>query len=222
MKRIVSAVVFVMAAAGMVFGQAADTRKPSAGTPPTQDTEATLMKMERDAAAALMKRDVAGFGAIFADNATFHRPGRGGSDEGATARGRRVQRAGDSIPTEISDLKVRVFGESAVATYTTTDKGKYKDRDISGRYRWIDVFSPPQRQVANRGRSGHPDSVRTDGTTPMTIGSQQHTRFGAGCGPRRNPGGKSRAVRTTAICAMFARRSAVGRANRGWCRGGCP
>jgi len=42
--------------------------------------------------------------------------------------------------TEISDMKVRVFGESAIATYSTTDKGKYKDRDISGRYRWIDVF----------------------------------------------------------------------------------
>jgi ketosteroid isomerase-like protein len=42
--------------------------------------------------------------------------------------------------TEISDFKVHVFGETAVAIYATTDKGKYKDRDISGRYRWTDVF----------------------------------------------------------------------------------
>ena len=42
--------------------------------------------------------------------------------------------------TVISDMKVRVFGESAVATYTTTDKGKSKGRDISGRYRWTDTF----------------------------------------------------------------------------------
>jgi len=33
-----------------------------------------------------------------------------------------------------------VFGETAVVSYATTDKGKYKDRDISGRYRWMDVF----------------------------------------------------------------------------------
>ena len=139
MKRIVSVVVFVMAAAGMVFGQAADTRKPSAGTPPTQDTEATLMKMERDAAAALMKRDVAGFGAIFADDATFTGP------DGAVQTKAQLLadvKSGALViqSTVISDFKVHVFGESAVATYATTDKGKYKDRDVSGRYRWTDVF----------------------------------------------------------------------------------
>jgi ketosteroid isomerase-like protein len=140
MKRIVSVVVFVAAAAGMVFAQATDTRKPSGGTrPPTQDTEATLMKMERDAAAALVKRDLAGFGAIFADDATFTGPD--GAVQTKAQLLADVKSGALAIQsTEISDLKVHVFGESAVATYATTDKGKYKDRDISGRYRWTDVF----------------------------------------------------------------------------------
>jgi hypothetical protein len=42
--------------------------------------------------------------------------------------------------SEISDMKVRVYGTAAVATYSTPDKGKYKGKDIGGRYRWTDMF----------------------------------------------------------------------------------
>ena len=140
MKRIMAIVVFVVAAAGLAFAQAPDTKKPSTGTrTPAQDTEATLAKMERDAAAALMKRDVAGFAAIFADDATFTGPD--GAVQTKAQLVADIKSGALTIQsTEISDLKIRVLGESAVATYATTDKGKYKDRDISGRYRWTDVF----------------------------------------------------------------------------------
>jgi ketosteroid isomerase-like protein len=37
-------------------------------------------------------------------------------------------------------MKVRVYGDMAVATYGSTDKGSYKGKDISGRFRWTDVF----------------------------------------------------------------------------------
>jgi len=37
-------------------------------------------------------------------------------------------------------MAVRVYGETAVVTYRSTDKGMYKDMDISGQYRWTDVF----------------------------------------------------------------------------------
>ena len=39
-----------------------------------------------------------------------------------------------------NDMKVRVHGDTAIVTYGTTDKGAYKGRDISGHYRWTDVF----------------------------------------------------------------------------------
>jgi hypothetical protein len=140
MKRMATVVVLVVAAAGMVFAQAADTKKPSTGThTPGQDTEATLMKMERDAATALTKGDLAGFGGIFADDATLVGPD-GAVQTKAQLLADVKSGALKIQSTEISDLKVRVFGESAIATYGTNDKGKDKERDITGRYRWTDVF----------------------------------------------------------------------------------
>jgi ketosteroid isomerase-like protein len=35
---------------------------------------------------------------------------------------------------------VRVYGDTAVVTYRSTDKGNYKGQDISGQVRWTDVF----------------------------------------------------------------------------------
>jgi Ketosteroid isomerase homolog len=38
------------------------------------------------------------------------------------------------------DMKVQVHGDTAVVTYRSTDKGNYKGNDLSGQYRWTDVF----------------------------------------------------------------------------------
>jgi ketosteroid isomerase-like protein len=42
--------------------------------------------------------------------------------------------------SDIADMKVHLHGDAALVTYSTTDKGKYKGQDISGRFRWTDVF----------------------------------------------------------------------------------
>jgi len=140
MKRIATVVVLVVAVAGMVFAQAAGAKKPSTGTQTSSHgTEATLERMERDAATALMKGDLAGFGGVFADDATLVGP-----DGGVQTKTQLLADVKSGTlkiqSTEISNLKIRVFGESAIASYETNDKGKYKDRDISGHYRWTDVF----------------------------------------------------------------------------------
>ena len=136
MRRFAMLSAFVLAASALVLAQAPEAKN---ALPPTQDTEAVLMKMERDAAAALTKRDLAAFGGVLSDDAVVTGP------DGAVQT--KAQLLGDiksgSLVIEstvISDMKVRVFGEAAVVTYTTTDKGKYKGRDISGRYRWTDTF----------------------------------------------------------------------------------
>ena len=136
MRRFAALGACVLAASALVSAQAPEARRD---LPPTQDTEAVLMKMERDAAAALAKRDLAGFGSVLSEDAVLTAP------DGAVQT--KAQLLGDlksgNLVIEssvISDMKVRVFGEAAVATYTTTDKGKYKGRDISGRYRWTDTF----------------------------------------------------------------------------------
>ena len=81
---------------------------------------------------------MAGFGSILADDATVTGPD--GMVQTKAQLLADIKSGTLSIQsTDISDLKVRVFGQSAV-TYMTTDKGQYKDRDISRRYRWTDVF----------------------------------------------------------------------------------
>ena len=40
-----------------------------------------------------------------------------------------------------SDMKVQVSDpDMAVVVYRSNDKGTYKGKDISGEYRWLDVF----------------------------------------------------------------------------------
>lgn len=41
---------------------------------------------------------------------------------------------------ELSELKVHVYGDTAVAAGTSTVKGTYKGQDISGKYRFTDVW----------------------------------------------------------------------------------
>lgn len=136
MRRFATLGAFVLAASALVSAQAPEART---ALPPLQDTEAVLTKIERDAAAALTKKDFAAFAGVFSEDAVFTGP------DGAVQTKAQLLadlKSGSLVieSTVISDMKVRVFGEAAVVTYTTTDKGKYKGRDISGRYRWTDTF----------------------------------------------------------------------------------
>jgi len=42
---------------------------------------------------------------------------------------------------KVDDMKVQVYGNTAVAVYSANGKGKYKDTDISGQNRWTDTFT---------------------------------------------------------------------------------
>jgi len=138
MRRSVALAAIVLAAFAIVSAQAPETKKPAPAAA-SGGTEALLMKMERDATAALLKKDVAGFAGIFAEDAVLVGP-----DGAAQTKAQLLADVKSGAlalqSSEISDLKVKVYGESAVASYTTTDKGTYKGRDISGKYRWTDTF----------------------------------------------------------------------------------
>jgi ketosteroid isomerase-like protein len=134
-------VALVVAIPVAAAAQTPDTKQqPAAAAKPAGgDVEQALMKIERDAAAALLKKDVASFGRVFADDASLTSP-----DGTVQTKAQLLAdvKSGDLVleSTDISDMKVHAYGESAVVTYATTDKGKYKGQDISGRYRWTDVF----------------------------------------------------------------------------------
>jgi len=142
MKRL--AVVLALAILGTPLALARGQEKKSAPPPPppkaaASGVEQTLAKMEDDALAALIKRDVAAFGKIFADDAVVATP-----DGTLQTKAQLLAdvKSGDLVieSSSISDMKIKVYGDSAVATYITNDKGKYKGQDITGRYRWTDVF----------------------------------------------------------------------------------
>jgi hypothetical protein len=62
--------------------------------------------------------------------------------------------------SKYADMKVQAAdADMAVVTYRSTDKGTYKDKDISGDYRWIDVFAK---------RGGHWQVVVSQGTRIAT------------------------------------------------------
>ena len=132
-------VALVVAAAPVASAQTPDSKQKPAAAAPAGDVEQTLMKLEREATAALIKRDAAGFGRIFAEDAVLTSP-----DGTVQTKAQLLAdvKSGSLVleSSDIADMKVHVHGEAALVTYATTDKGKYKGQDISGRYRWTDVF----------------------------------------------------------------------------------
>ena len=141
MKHMAFVLALVVTAAPLASGQTSDKKSPPAVASKSADAsvEQTLTKIEHDALAAILKRDVAAFGKVFADEAVLTTP-----DGSLQTKAQLLAdlKSGDLVleSSTISDMKVRAYGDAAVVTYITTDKGKYKKQDISGRYRWTDVF----------------------------------------------------------------------------------
>ena len=141
MKHMPLILVLVIAATPLAYGQTPDKKPapPAASKPAESSAERTLMKIEQDALAAFLKRDVAAFGKFFADSAVVTTP-----DGNLQTKAQLLAdlKSGDLAmeSSSIADMQVRVHGDAAVVTYITTDKGKYKGQDISGRFRWTDTF----------------------------------------------------------------------------------
>ena len=141
MKRILVIAMLALAACSAALAQGMSVEKQ-------------LMKFEQDLVAALVRGDTALWERSLADSFVFTAP------DGATQDKAQVL---SDVKTGVlkmesstnDDMKVRVFGHAAVVTYRSTDKGTYQGRDISGQYRWTDVFVK---------RNGRWQLVSTQGT----------------------------------------------------------
>ena len=125
MQRILAvtltAAAVVVASAGPVGAQAASSAA----------VEEQIKKIEKDRAAAVTQADVAALDAITSDDYTMiNRNGRL-MDKAQTMSGIKT---GDIKITsnEVSDLKVRVYGDTAVVTGRSETKGTVGGRDVSG------------------------------------------------------------------------------------------
>jgi ketosteroid isomerase-like protein len=97
------------------------------------------MQMERDWAKAMMSGDNATMDRIIASDWVLTDP-MGHRTSRAEAVGDLRSGALKFESTVPLDMEVRVFGDTALVSGRTRDKGTFKGQDISGDYRFTDVF----------------------------------------------------------------------------------
>ena len=105
----------------------------------TADAKQEVLKLEEELGAAILRSDTAKLGHILADEWEVIIPtGEVWTKETALMLLKTGILAVES--GENSDVKVRVYGDTAVVTGRGISKGKYKGVDYSSDERWTDVF----------------------------------------------------------------------------------
>lgn len=127
MKSLFLAVAFMMLFGTLAYGQ-------------KMTTEQTLMKMEQEMADAILKGDTSVWDKYSDAKSVFTDPTGMMMNK---AQSMAMFKSGDLKfeSMKMDNMKVQMFGNTAIVTYTSMDKGTYKGRDISGEYRWTDVFT---------------------------------------------------------------------------------
>jgi len=101
--------------------------------------ERSVIQIEQELVKGLIAGDASVFERHLADTYIFTAPDGMVSDKAQTisdikSRNLKFQ------SSKLEDMKVQAYGDTAVATYGSTDQGSYKGKDISGHFRWTDVF----------------------------------------------------------------------------------
>jgi ketosteroid isomerase-like protein len=130
MRNMLAIAVLCLLSLSLATGQNAST---------TGKVEDQIKKLELDWAQATIKDGVAAVDQYEADDIVSTDPSGRVTDK---AQDKKDFSSGDLKfqSLETSDLKVRVYGNTAVATGTSTLKGTYKGQDISGTYRFTDTW----------------------------------------------------------------------------------
>ena len=105
----------------------------------TGNVEQELIKLEKELADAWVKRNVAFFDRVIADDFTWTAPYGIVSTK---AQSLATLKSGEDVVNSwvVDEMKVRVYGDAAVATGRSTIKETYKGEDVSGQYRWTDTW----------------------------------------------------------------------------------
>jgi ketosteroid isomerase-like protein len=104
----------------------------------TSKVEDQIKKLEQDWAQAAIKDGVAAVDQYEADDIMSTDPNGRVTDKAQDKKDNSGDLKFQSI--ELSDLKIHVYGNTAVVGGTETLKGTYKEQDISGKYRYTDVW----------------------------------------------------------------------------------
>jgi ketosteroid isomerase-like protein len=106
---------------------------------PKEGAEKAVLRIEKEMLDALLKGDASASERYLAETYIFTGP-----DGMVTNKAQNVAdlKSGDLKfqSATLDDAKVNVYGDTAIVTFASDDKGTYKGKDISGKTRWTDVF----------------------------------------------------------------------------------
>src|SRR6266513_526581 len=106
----------------------------------TADVEATIKKIEQELTDTIVKSDTSAFEKYLASD--YLGIGPDGVTQNKSELIADIKSGTLKLESSnLSDIKVQVSSpDMAVAVYRTDDKGTYKGKEITGQYRWLDVF----------------------------------------------------------------------------------
>jgi ketosteroid isomerase-like protein len=128
--------IITLALAMPVLTRAADTNSPAASS---ATDKAAIIKMEKDWAVAFVKKDTAKMLSLGSPDCWF----TSSAGEVVTLEdfvGDVKSGAYTVRSMHIDDLKVRLYGDTAVVLGLETEKSRYKGQDSSGQYRYTDTW----------------------------------------------------------------------------------
>jgi ketosteroid isomerase-like protein len=130
MRNMLAIAVLCLLSVSLAVGQKASS---------TNKVEDQIKKLEQDWAQGIMKDGAGAVDQYEADDIVSTDPSGRVTDK---AQDKKDLSSGDLKfqSLESSDVKVRVYGDTAVATGTSTVKGTYKGQDISATYRFTDTW----------------------------------------------------------------------------------
>src|ERR1700719_1651963 len=126
MKNVLAIAFFCLFSLSLAAGQEASK---------TSSVEDQIKKQEQNWAQATVKEGAAAVDQYEADDIIDTDPSGRVTDKTNLSSGDLKFQS-----VELSELKVHVYGDTAVAAGTSTVKGTYKGQDISGKYRFTDVW----------------------------------------------------------------------------------
>ena len=126
----------LLAAAALLTSAQSPAAEPKAEEASAQQI---ITQIEHDWGKALVKRDQAVIDRITASDWTMTAPD-GFLQTKAEVDAELKSGAVKFVSFKIEELKVRIYGETAIVHGLETEKSSYKGKDISGQYRFTDVF----------------------------------------------------------------------------------
>jgi hypothetical protein len=128
----------LLLAAATLHGQALPVPAPAAPADPIS-VEQILLELERDWSQADIHKDAAALDRILAEDWI------GIDFEGTVLTKSQALEglasdSGSLETTVLRDMKVRIYGNTAIITGSDTEKSEYHGKDSSGKYLWTDVF----------------------------------------------------------------------------------